>query len=133
MKKINPDKAALALIIFISLLLILSVGCLLLPRRPESGELIADVYQNGILIRSIRLSGDAAELSFTAYGEDGAYNVIEVHGKSIAVTSASCPDKLCVHQGFRSDTLLPITCLPNHLVIRIRKADEKDAIDALTY
>ena len=131
MKKLISDKAALALTIFIFLLLFLSATFLLFPRNAKSGDLIAEVYQNGILIRSIRLSSETADFSLTVEGENGAYNVIEVRSGSIAVTSASCPDHLCVHQGFRSDTLLPITCLPNHLVIRIRPADKNETSDAL--
>ncbi len=50
---------------------------------------------------------------------DGEYNDILVENGKIRIADASCPDKLCVNMGYISEPLMPITCLPNHLVIRI--------------
>ena len=96
---------------------------------------MAEIYQDGVLIKSIPLWEVTSGETFTVRGPKGEENVIEARNGSIAVISANCPDKLCVHQGFRSDTLLPITCLPNHLVILIRPAESANdgQSDALTY
>jgi hypothetical protein len=56
----------------------------------------------------------------------------------LAIVSASCPDQICVHQGFISTSLLPITCLPNRLVIRVREEvsvpdDTAPVPDGVTY
>lgn len=82
--------------------------------------LIADIYQNGELLESITLSDVTEAYTFTVTGENGATNEVQVRPGSIGIISASCPDKLCVHQGFISSSLLPVTCLPNRLVIQVR-------------
>ena len=85
-------------------------------------SLYADIYQNGELIQSIHLSTVTESYTMTIYDdEQKLYNQVEVRPGSIGIVSASCPDKLCVHQGFISNSLLPITCLPNRLVIQLRQ------------
>ena len=128
-----PKTLAAGLMILLLLLVLLSLGMLLFPKGTKDEIRVAEVYKDGVLIRSVRLSSDAPDESFTVTGEGGSFNFIEVKDGSIAVSAASCPDKLCVHQGFRRDGTLPITCLPNHLVIRIRPLEESGVPDALTY
>ena len=82
--------------------------------------LYADLYQNGKLLQTIRLDTVIGEYTFDVPGENDATNTVCVRPGSIAIVSASCPDQICVHQGFISTSLLPITCLPNRLVIRVR-------------
>lgn len=134
MKPTN-QKAALIIILF---LLVLSTGSLIYLILPQKGniEYTADIYQSGILIMSIPLDGSENNTVFTVEGENGCVNEIEVRADSIGITSADCPDKLCVHQGFISDTKLPITCLPNRLVIQLRpSSDTLDTAmpDAIAY
>ena len=135
MKKNLPAPKALAagLMLLLLLLVLLSLGMILFPKGAGDETRVAEIYKDGVLIRSIRLSADTPDESFTVTGENGTFNVIEVKEDSIAVSAASCPDKLCVHQGFRKDGQLPITCLPNHLVILIRPLEESGVPDALTY
>jgi len=83
-------------------------------------KIIADIYQDGVLLQSIPLHTVTEAYTFTVTGNNDAENEIEVRPGSIGILSASCPDKLCVHQGFINTSLLPITCLPNHLVIQVR-------------
>ena len=131
-----PKRRAIVLACLIACILLASLGYLILaPSFQKKERLVADIYQNGILLRTISLSSVTERETFTVHGEHGAENVIEVRPGSIAVISASCPDQICVHQGFRGDTLLPITCLPNHLVIQIRPeaSDKASEMDALTY
>ena len=83
--------------------------------------LYADIYQSGELLETIRLDTGTDEYTFEVPGEGGASNTVCVRLGSIAIISANCPDQICVHQGFISTSLLPITCLPNRLVIRVRE------------
>ena len=94
--------------------------------RPDDQALYADLYQNGELLQTIRLDTVPGEYTFEVKGEAGATNTICVRPGSIAIVSASCPDQICVHQGFISNSLLPITCLPNSLVIRVREEHPTD-------
>lgn len=51
--------------------------------------------------------------------ENGGYNVLVITDGFAAVTQASCPDKLCVHQHRISHSDESIICLPNKVVISI--------------
>lgn len=132
-KKIHPLPlfigAALTLLAVASLLLIL------LPQNDAAGY-IADIYQSGELLTSIDLSAVSQPYTFTVTGENGCTNEIEVRPDQIGILSADCPDKLCVHQGFISDSRLPITCLPNRLVIQLRPTAGQESsitVDINTY
>ena len=118
--------------IITAFLLLLSIASLLYLLIGKSGtDYVADIFQDGILIKSVYLNDLSGTGTFIIEGESGCVNEVEV-----------CPDKLCVHQGFISDSRLPITCLPNRLVIRLRpvsgstvsdSAESISAPDAITY
>lgn len=92
---------------------------------------IAEVYQNGNLLFSVDLSAVTEETTRTITGENGCTNELLICPGKICIQAASCPDKLCVKQGFLSDSHIPITCLPNSLVIRIQYESEEP--DGITY
>lgn len=105
--------------------------------EPDSVR-IAEIYQDGHLLQSIRLDEVSTPYTFTVTGSGDRSNEISVRQGSIGILSASCPDKLCVHQGYIDSSLLPITCLPNHLVIQVRiyraaDLESQDISDAVTY
>ncbi len=101
----------------------------------ENQTLWADIYQNGERIEHINLTEVVEPYTFLVTGEDGCTNEITVQKGSIGITGASCPDKICVKQGFITSSLLPITCLPNHLVIRIHAEKQTPVTvpDIVTY
>lgn len=122
------------------LLLITGIGSFLLIwlypiNYTDTSSLVADIYQNGQLLQSISLSAITDTETIIVTNEGNAVNEIELRPGSIGITSANCPDKLCVHQGFISDSLIPITCLPNRLVIQIREesSEDKITVDTITY
>lgn len=124
--KTLPYKRSAFLIAFI---LVLALLCILwiCTHTSKEAAITAHIYQNGELLESIDLTKVTDNYTFTVTGDNDCYNEIEVRPGSIGILSASCPDKLCVHQGFIDSTLLPITCLPNRLVIQLRpKEDPSD-------
>ena len=135
-KTIQPKIIAALTGSILLLFSVISLLCILLPRRQTSGY-IADIYQGGELLTSIPLADVETTYIFTVTGASGCKNEVEVRPGSIGILSADCPDKLCVHQGFISDSRLPITCLPNRLVIQLRPAEQglanSVAIDMITY
>ncbi len=136
-KAANLNKSRRAAVLVAAALLLLSalsLFLLLLPQTREAGY-IADIYQNGVLLQSIDLSQITESYTFTVTGENGCTNEIAVRPGSIGILSADCPDRLCVRQGFISNSLLPITCLPNRLVIQLRSAEqnESEICDLNTY
>ena len=114
----NTKKISFVIIVILCVLTLGSIIAILVPRKAPTGY-IADIYQNGTLVRSIPLFQVEKTYSFELQGENGCTNVIAVYPGSIAIVSADCPDKLCVHQGAVSNSLLPITCLPNRVVIQL--------------
>ncbi len=121
--------------IILILLSVISLLWILLPRH-KNGGYIADIYQNGNLIASIPLTDVSTPYTVTVTGASGCTNEIEIRPGSIGIISADCPDKLCVHQGFISDSRLPVTCLPNRIVILLRPKDgtaDSVTTDIITY
>lgn len=121
-------------------ILLLMLACILWIARQPSNNAAADIYQNGRLLQSIPLAAGEAPFSFTVTGPGGCFNEIAVSDGSIGISSASCPDKLCVRQGYTKSSLLPIVCLPNGLVIQVREADQAEGLreylitpDIITY
>lgn len=133
MKTKNRTKQNAALIgAFLLILCAASLWYLFSHAAPVSG-CIAEIYQEGILLTSIPLEEVQEPYTFIVTGEQGGENRVEVRPGSIGVVWADCPDRLCVSQGFIDDAGLPIVCLPNRLVIRLRPAAEPDAVDAAAY
>ena len=51
---------------------------------------VANIYQNGTLIRSIDLEAVEESYTFKIEGENGAYNTVLVEPGCISITDASC-------------------------------------------
>ena len=134
--KLSNKPAATLIGTALFLFALISLLYILLPHR-QTNRYIAEIYQDGELLTGIPLSDVKDIYTFTVTSPSGCQNRVEVRPGSIGIISAACPDKLCVHQGFISDSRIPITCLPNRLVILLRPAeqpgtDSSDA-DMITY
>jgi len=57
-------------------------------------------------------------------------NVIEIKDKRVRMREASCPDKLCVKQGWIERGA--IICLPNRVVVTVGGDEGKERYDAVT-
>lgn len=100
-------------IFFISLLL------LVLPRLSTFRNPVAEIYKDGVLIRTVDLNHTTETLTIPFKDEDQE-NVLEISDGGIQMTSANCPDQLCVHQGKIRTGGTPIVCLPHRLVVQIK-------------
>lgn len=95
---------------------------------------IAELYQDGKLIKRIDLDAVTEPYTFKVEDTEDDYNIVEVHPGEIGITEASCPDKICIYMGFVNTPGIPITCLPNRLVIRIVQDDPaEDGLDSVVY
>ncbi len=119
------------MILFAALLALLIAAALLVSHR-GTGK-IANVYQDGVCIRSIDLSAVTEAYSFTVTDGKGHENLIEVAPGQIRVAEANCPDHVCVHTGWISDGLRPIVCLPARLSIQLEDTaqSETEGLDAV--
>lgn len=127
--------SALAITAF---LVIITAACFLYLRqtRKNAGDCVAEIYQEGNLLLTLPLDQVQEPYTLEIESSLGGMNRVEIRPGSIGVIWADCPDKLCVSQGFADSPTIPITCLPNRLVIRLRPASEasqEEAADAITF
>ena len=80
----------------------------------------AEVYQNGNYLQTLRLD---EPVGYTLFSANGGSNTIEVRDGRIRISHATCPDQVCVNQGWVSTDATPIVCLPNGLVIQVKGGD----------
>ena len=93
---------------------------------------IAEIYQDGRLLYSIPLNDPSQSRTLVVESAGGGINEVEIRPGSIGIIYADCPDKLCVQQGFITNAKIPITCLPNRLVILLRPAPEDGEQNLIT-
>ena len=88
-----------------------------------SGHLFTSQKSAGVV--EIQIDGKVVETldlqKERAFKINGGTNTVQIENGKVKMAAANCPDQICVHQGFISTSLLPITCLPNRLVIRVRE------------
>ena len=106
-------------VILVAVLLGLSLAASLWVLGGKSDSATAYVYQGGQLLRAIDLSRVDQPYSFLVEGPAGT-NTVQVEPGRIRVSHGDCPDQVCVHQGWISNGVVPIVCLPNQLVIQIQ-------------
>ncbi len=76
----------------------------------------AEISVDGNVIDTLDLSKDT---EITVNGYNGGTNRIVIKNGKVHVSEATCPDKICVHQGWVEHTGENIVCLPNHLIVRV--------------
>lgn len=93
---------------------------------------VAEIYRDGELIKTVNLSEikDTREIVVRSADNKNENIILAEHGR-ISIKSATCPDKLCVKQGWITNSAAPIVCLPNHVIVKI-KAGKNNVIDTLT-
>ena len=91
---------------------------------------MAKITLDGTVVEEIDLSKVEEAYSFTLTGAGGIENTILVEPGHIRVAHATCPDHICVDQGFISTGTVPIVCLPSRLIIQIQGG--VDDLDAAT-
>ena len=101
------------LAIAIVILLAVCVALCFLPGQ-QRGAAVAEIYQNGTLLRTLSLAED------TSFEIAGKYtNTVTVSGGKIAITASDCPGEDCVHSGPIHTSGRSVVCLPNAVEVRI--------------
>ena len=80
----------------------------------KSGKQI-EIYVDNELYKTYDID-DEDEIKIES--EEG-YNVVKIHNHGAQITEASCPDKVCIHEGFITKPSESIVCLPNKVHIKI--------------
>ncbi len=118
-------------IVLIAVLLCVCLAASILVLGGKTQSTTAHLYQGGALVRTIDLSQVNEPFSFTVEGPAGS-NTVQVESGRIRVSHADCPDQVCVHQGWISNSVAPIVCLPNQLVIQIGGSPSETEIDGVS-
>lgn len=108
----KADLLAAALVVLLAVL----TAVWFLPNE-NSGTGMAQVYQNGELVKTLPLDEDAV---FTIAGKYS--NTITVQAGTAAITESDCPGGDCVHSGAIRSAGRSIVCLPNAVEIRVVNA-----------
>ncbi len=112
------------------LLIIANLFVLFIHRQFFETAKTAQIIQDGEVIRAVDLQNVEEPYEFEITAKNGGKNTVRVENGKIGIIHASCPDKICVNQGFITNEVLPIVCLPNKLSIVI--TDDNNDLDAMT-
>lgn len=130
----SVKKRALIVTAILVVLLAASIGTIIYVNMSAVPAKYAYIYQDNKVIHQIDISSVKESYQLRIESENGGYNIIEVRQGSIGVVEASCPDQLCRNMGFITNSLLPVICLPNHMVITVESAaGEKLDLDDIAY
>lgn len=88
----------------------------------------AEIYQDGTLIRRVRLAEGYQE-KITISG-DKVTNILEIDGRKLRFYESDCYDKVCVHAGWLSMPGQVAVCLPNRVILKVA-GEEKGGVDIL--
>ena len=132
LKKCVKDKTIWIFCVIIVLIVMSSFLFIVFFDKGKKNHSYANIYQNRVLLYSIDLYAVEKPYTITVESDEGGVNRIEIRNGSIGIIEANCPDGLCVDMGFIENGRMPITCLPNHLVIEIGKQSAQE-MDGISY
>ncbi len=103
------------------------ISSILIFKSPAKGA-VANIYEDGICIKSIDLSKVTEPYEFTIETEHGI-NKISVEKGRISIDEADCFDQVCVNQGWISNSVTPIVCLPHKIIIKLEDTAKNSQTD----
>jgi hypothetical protein len=115
------------IILTVSMLLV-SIACIIAFALASGEGSSVLVYVDGTLYGEYDLADD---ITLLVEGYMGGSNRLVISDGAVFIDEASCPDKLCVHQGRISKKGEELVCLPNRVIVRIEGEDDR-AYDAIT-
>jgi hypothetical protein len=126
--KLKGDFILIVVIVLIGLGA-LAYNQIAVPKNGPGTTVVVEIEGN--VVSEFALSEDLAPHRIeTKHG----FNVLEIHGGQVRVAEADCPDRLCVHTGWRQHAGQVIVCLPHYFVVRIvGDSDDQGNLDGFTY
>ena len=107
-------------IIVISSFLLLSLVMLGVTQLTQEEGSVVQVTVDGEVVGEYFLLRDGT------YPLNGGTNILRIRDGRAYLTSATCPDQLCVNQGKIDQSGETITCLPNRLTVTVYSAEKND-------
>lgn len=110
-KKKRMDLILIAVVLVIAAL---SAGVSFIMKQKPA--VYAEVSVDGNVVEILDLKKDT---ELTVEGYNGGTNHLVIKNQEAYVTEASCPDKVCIHQGKIHSSTEMIVCMPNRFSVRI--------------
>lgn len=114
MKYLFSKKETILVVILLTISALLFLGKQLLYSNPPRE---VEISVDGQVIKTLNLYEDT---ELTVEGYHGGTNHLVIEDGKVFATEATCPDKVCVHQGTIEHTGESIVCLPNRMIARIK-------------
>ncbi len=122
MKLKKQDVVLLAVMLAGALLL----GVFLMLTRKSGAEVVVKVAGKQVTAFSLN-----ENTKYTIHGVNGGTNELIIEDGQVWLEEASCPDKLCVHQGKIKYSGESIICLPNKVSVTIQDENDTNGVDAV--
>lgn len=112
--KKNINKWDLILVTaFLSIAAISFIGYRIIHQAPA---VTVEISSFGQVVETVDISKDG---TYEIPNALGGFNTITVKDGQVSCTEASCPDKICIHQGHISHNGEMIVCLPNQMITKV--------------
>lgn len=89
------------------------IGNLVMHQKPA---VTVEVSVDGSVVERLDLSKDT---EITIEGYNGGTNHLVIQDGEVYIDDASCPDKVCIHQGKIHQNGEMIVCLPNLMIAKV--------------
>lgn len=97
--------------------------------RPTAPGDTAVIYLDGQEVDRVDLTKITESYTKEYTGQAGLTNTVEFAPGQVRVQEATCPDQICVYQGWVEAGGLPIACLPNTLIVQVVSAEDVYLLD----
>lgn len=104
------------LLLIIGILLLASFGFLITRKISEKPAKQVEISVDGTVIEHLDLNKDQ---EYTIPGYHQGTNHLIIKDGQAYMDDASCPDKVCIHQGRVQDPGQLIVCLPNLVIVKV--------------
>ena len=105
---------------------VLLLGAFLMLTRKSGAEVIVKVAGKQVATFSMNKN-----TKYTIHGVNGGTNELIIEDGQVWLEEASCPDKLCVHQGKMQYSGQSIICLPNKVSVTIQDENDTNGVDVV--
>ena len=114
----RPTKLILDIALILFILAIGAVILLVTNNKREQGAYVVVMVQNKEIARYSMTNNGVYDI-YDIYDNNGNTNKIEIRDGRVRMLEASCPNHLCIHQGWIRFEGQSIVCLPNKVTVTV--------------
>ncbi|MDX9872679.1 MAG: NusG domain II-containing protein [Clostridia bacterium] len=117
----KTDKRLIGGLILFGLLLFFGRGFFF--EQPDKPQAVVKVQGETVLTVDLN---EGESKTYTVQGSYGPV-LVETSGRQVRAAQATCPDQICVHQGWIHSPGQSVICVPNEMVIYLLDKDKEDS------